>query len=120
MTATPPTNPVVSGATSPRPNIQRLRASEIRALANAGTGRKDLLAFWYGEPDEVTPEFIRRAGVQALQNGDTFYAPNLGVPDLRAALARYVSRLRRSTTIDQVAVTSQLTSDNPIDVELIS
>ena len=55
-----------------RPAVQALRSSKIREVANAGMGGKDLLAFWFGEPDEVTPEFIRRAGIEALEQGETF------------------------------------------------
>jgi hypothetical protein len=43
-----------------RPAVQALRASKIREVANAGMDRADVIAFWFGEPDEVTPEFIRR------------------------------------------------------------
>ena len=38
-----------------RPAIDRLQGSLIREIANAGMGRPDLLAFWFGESDEVTP-----------------------------------------------------------------
>ena len=27
----------------------------------------EVLAFWFGEPDEVTPEFIREAGIENCQ-----------------------------------------------------
>ena len=39
-----------------RDAIIGLPASRIRALANAGLGRTDVLAFWFGESDEVTPD----------------------------------------------------------------
>jgi hypothetical protein len=39
--------------------VQDLGASRIREVANAGMGLDDVLPFWFGEPDEVTPEFIR-------------------------------------------------------------
>jgi aspartate/methionine/tyrosine aminotransferase len=91
---------------SARPAVQALRASRIREVANAGMGRQDLIAFWFGEPDEVTPEFIRQAGIDALNAGETFYSQNLGLPQLRETLARYVSRLHRPTSIDEIAVTS--------------
>jgi aspartate/methionine/tyrosine aminotransferase len=54
-------------------------------------GRSDVLAFWFGESDEVTPEFIRQAAVESLQRGETFYAHNLGLPELRQAMAAYTS-----------------------------
>lgn len=89
-----------------RSAVRALRASKIREVANAGIGRDDIAAFWFGEPDEVTPAFIRQAAVDALNNGDTFYTHNLGVMELREALAEYLSRLHRPTAVDEVAVTN--------------
>jgi hypothetical protein len=42
-----------------RQTILNLEESKIREVANAGMGRADVLAFWFGESDEVTPD--RRA-----------------------------------------------------------
>ena len=70
-----------------RPGVQALRSSKIREVANAGMGKKDVIAFWFGEPDEVTPDFIRQAGIEALQRGDTFYTENFGIPELRKTIA---------------------------------
>ena len=89
-----------------RDAVRALRASSIREVANAGMGRDDVLKFWFGEPDEVTPEFIRRAGIEALERGETFYVQNLGLPELRDALAAYVSGLHRPLGADNIAVTS--------------
>jgi aspartate/methionine/tyrosine aminotransferase len=65
-----------------------------------------VLAFWVGEPDEPTPQFIRDAATGSIAAGELFYTHNLGIRELREALAAYVSRLHRPTTADQVAVTS--------------
>ena len=56
-------------------------------------GRSDVLAFWFGESDEVTPEAVRDAAAQSLHDGETFYSHNLGLPELRQALAGYCSAL---------------------------
>lgn len=71
-----------------RSAILNLEASKIREVANAGLGRTDVLAFWFGESDEVTPDFIRQAAMDSLQQGETFYAHNLGLPSLRQAIAQ--------------------------------
>ena len=89
-----------------RAAVQALAASKIRELYNEGIGRKDVAAFWVGEPDEPTPEFIRRAATESIAAGELFYTHNLGIPELRAALAAYVSRLHRRTDAGQIAVTS--------------
>src|ERR1700712_3360865 len=86
--------------------IGQLPASKIREVANAGIGRADVLPFWFGESDEATPEFIREAAIHSLNDGETFYAHNLGLPALRSALAAYVSGLHRPVTEDRIAVTS--------------
>jgi aspartate/methionine/tyrosine aminotransferase len=86
--------------------IRSLAASKIRELYNEGLGRSDILAFWVGEPDEATPEFIRRAAADSMAAGELFYTHNLGIAELRAALASYISRLHRPTAEDQIAVTT--------------
>lgn len=82
----------------------------IRQVANAGMGRSDVLKFWFGESDEVTPAFIREAAAASLQQGETFYTHNLGLPELREAIARYSTGLRTEGAAaivpERIAVTS--------------
>jgi aspartate/methionine/tyrosine aminotransferase len=89
-----------------RQAIERLQGSLIREIANAGMGRDDVLAFWFGESDEVTPDVIRRAAIESLQRGETFYAQNLGLPQLREDLARYTSALHLPVEAARIVVTS--------------
>ncbi|MDO9259358.1 MAG: pyridoxal phosphate-dependent aminotransferase [Polaromonas sp.] len=93
-----------------RQAVLDLEESMIRQVANAGMGRSDVLKFWFGESDEVTPAFIRDAAITSLQQGETFYAHNLGLPELREAIAHYATGLRctGAAAIDtgRIAVTS--------------
>jgi aspartate/methionine/tyrosine aminotransferase len=89
-----------------RSAVINLEESKIREVANAGMGRSDVLPFWFGESDEVTPDFIREAAIASLQRGETFYAHNLGLPELREAIAAYTSKLHGPVGPDRVAVTS--------------
>ncbi|QCB46213.1 pyridoxal phosphate-dependent aminotransferase [Hydrogenophaga sp. PAMC20947] len=73
--------------------IEKLEESRIREVANEGLGREGVLKFWFGESDEVTPAFVREAAMASLQAGETFYAHNLGLPELREALAVYTDAL---------------------------
>ena len=59
-------NAPISLPAEPRAAVHLLEASRIREVANAGMGRSDILPFWFGEPDEVTPDFIREAAKSAL------------------------------------------------------
>ena len=90
-----------------RQAILDLQASRIRDVANAGLGRSDVLAFWFGESDEVSPEFIRQAAIASLQSGETFYAHNLGLPALREAISHEMQqRHGPGIGVDRIAVTS--------------
>lgn len=86
--------------------IDRLPGSKIREVANAGLGRPDVLPFWFGESDEPTPDFVRDAAIRSIDRGETFYSHNLGLPELRQALATYVSGLHGNVDAERIAVTS--------------
>ena len=89
-----------------RQTVLDLEESRIREVANAGLGRSDVLAFWFGESDEVTPDVVRQAAIESLQRGETFYAHNLGLPELRQAVADYMSALHGHIGMDRIAITS--------------
>ena len=89
-----------------REAINRLPGSKIREVANAGLDKPDVLAFWFGESDEVTPESVRRAAAESLLRGETFYSHNLGLLELREALRAYTAGLHGDPGPDRIAVTS--------------
>ena len=90
-----------------RAAVRRLTASRIRELYNEGIGRSDILPFWVGEPDEPTPEFIRRAGIASIEAGEVFYSHNYGIPELRDALSDYLSGLHgKRIETGRLAITS--------------
>ncbi len=89
-----------------RQAIQDLPVSSIREIANAGMGQPGVLAFWFGESDQTTPEVVVEAARKSLADGETFYAHNLGLPALREAIATYTSERHRPVGMDRIAVTS--------------
>jgi aspartate/methionine/tyrosine aminotransferase len=66
--------------------------SGIEAIVNYGRGREGLIPMWAGEGDLPTPDFICKAAKAGLDNGETFYTWQGGIPELREALARYHRR----------------------------
>ena len=75
-----------------RPEARLAPESGIVAVANYGRGREGLIPLWAGEGDLPTPAFISDAVTRALAAGETFYTWQRGLPELRAALARYHQR----------------------------
>jgi aspartate/methionine/tyrosine aminotransferase len=102
-----------------RPAVRALAPSLIREVANEGMSEPGVLAFWFGEPDEVTPGFIREAGAASIARGETFYTQNFGIPPLRDAIAAYLARLHRPTVADSVAVTASGMSALMLTVEAL-
>ncbi len=76
--------------------------NKARALERQG---KSIIHLEIGEPDFDTPANVVEAGVDALHKGWTHYGPSAGLPDLRQALAEYVSRTRGvKVAADEVVV----------------
>ncbi len=65
----------------------------VRARALEAQGRS-VIHLEIGEPDFDTPAHIVEAGVAALRSGETHYTPAAGIPELRQAIATYVSQTR--------------------------
>jgi len=91
---------------TPRPALAEIPGSLIREVSEAGRYMQDVIPLWFGEPDTVTPDFVREAAKLALDEGKTFYAPNPGIPPLREAIAAYLQRNHRPVGTARVAVTA--------------
>lgn len=77
-----------------RAQIRDLHTENIAALAVRARELGGVIPLWYGEGDVVTPAFIRDAAKAALDDGQTFYIPNMrGAEPLNEALSDYQTRL---------------------------
>ena len=76
------------------------RGSDRVRLRGAGEGAgaraqgKNIIHLEIGQPDFPTPAHVVRGGKKALDEGWTEYGPTPGFPDLREAIAAYISRTR--------------------------
>ena len=68
--------------------------ARARALEKQG---RNVIHLEIGEPDFPTPRHIVEAGKRALDDGWTKYGPTQGFPELREAIAAYISRTRSIT-----------------------
>lgn len=60
--------------------------SGIRKFFDIAATMQDVISLGIGEPDFVTPEVIRQAGVASLNRGETRYTSNSGILELRQAI----------------------------------
>ena len=73
-------------------HVAALPKSGIRKFFDIVAQSKDIVSLGVGEPDFDTPWHISRAAVTCLENGGTHYTSNLGMPELRQAICRYLDR----------------------------
>lgn len=69
-------------------------AKKARALAAQGV---DVINLSFGEPDFQTPQYIKDAAKQAIDEGFTFYTPVPGIPELRQAIC---DKFKRDNNLD--------------------
>ncbi len=73
-------------------SVRSVPVSRIRELAEIALRMEGVLKLYFGESNQPTPEYIKRAARDAMDAGFTFYTSNAGLLSLREALAEYYRR----------------------------
>ena len=71
----------------PSERVARLPRSGIRGIMELALALPDAIRLEIGDPDFPTPPHVVEAAAEAARAGFTHYAPGIGLPSLRAALA---------------------------------
>jgi aspartate/methionine/tyrosine aminotransferase len=75
-------------------SVEQVPHSRIRELAEVAMSMDGVLRLYFGESNLPTPDYIKRAAMQAMSDGYTFYTENAGLPSLRCALSSYYRKLQ--------------------------
>ncbi len=73
--------------------VQAIPPSGIRRFFDIAATMDDVISLGIGEPDFVTPDSIRQAGIASIQAGYTAYTSNSGMQELRDALSVHIKQL---------------------------
>jgi aminotransferase len=68
----------------------KISPSGIRKFFDILNSMEDAISLGVGEPDYTTPWHIRESAIYSLEKGYTMYTSNLGMPELRLEVARYL------------------------------
>ena len=71
----------------------RVGSSERAKKLGSSVSATDVIALHIGDPSFVTPDYVREAAIEAIQQGYTHYPPALGDVQLRKTLAEQLSSL---------------------------
>lgn len=72
--------------------IKSVKPSGIRKFFDIVNEMDNVISLSIGEPDFKTPWHVRKAGIDSLEMGRTWYTPNRGFAQLRQEISNYMSR----------------------------
>jgi aminotransferase len=72
--------------------VLRVKPSGIRKFFDIINTMPEVISLGVGEPDFVTPEHIRQAGIRSIEQGHTRYTSNYGILELREEIATMLQR----------------------------
>lgn len=86
------------------PSLTLAVTAQAKAMIAKG---EEVYALAGGEPEVDTPDFIKQAAIQALNEGRTKYTPAGGIPELREALsAKFLKDNNLNYAANQICVTA--------------
>ncbi|HZR44825.1 MAG TPA: aminotransferase class I/II-fold pyridoxal phosphate-dependent enzyme [Ktedonobacteraceae bacterium] len=72
--------------------VRKVKPSGIRKFFDIINTMPEVISLGVGEPDFITPEHIREAGVASIRQGHTRYTSNYGMLELREEIAAMLQR----------------------------
>lgn len=91
--------------------VKHIAASQSLAMAARAKQMKadgiDVISMSLGEPDMDTPEHVRRAAQEAIDNHWSHYGPVLGIPSLREAIAAHHNKSLQQSNNTTIRFTSE-------------
>jgi aminotransferase len=72
--------------------LDNVQPSLLDSFFEKASEQKDVISLSVGEPDFNTPWHIAMKGIQAIQDGKTFYTPSMGLSELRLAISDQIKK----------------------------
>jgi len=90
------------------PSLAHVAPSQIRAIADVAFPMEGVLKLHFGESNLQTPQYLKDAAYQAMNEGYTFYSENAGLPTLRKAIAAKYAELHQIdlNPADEILITA--------------
>ncbi|WP_088840556.1 aminotransferase class I/II-fold pyridoxal phosphate-dependent enzyme [Listeria sp. ILCC797] len=103
-----------------RPELAAIQISGIRRFNNEIANIEGIMKLTLGEPDFDTPEHVKQAAINAIQDNFTNYTNNAGMPELVSAAADYFNKkYALGFTKEEIIVTIGATEAIAVALETI-
>ncbi len=97
-------------------HVRSIRISGIRRFFNKVNGYPGAVSLTLGQPDFHTPEHVKEAGKQAINDNHTTYTANAGLLELRRAIAGYVAEKYNLHYDSQTEIITTIGASEAIDL----
>jgi aminotransferase len=87
-------------------NVKNIQISKIRKFFNLASTYSNVISLTIGEPDLLTPQVVKSAGIEAISADKTRYTHNAGLIELRKAACNYFSKYGLNYNPDNEVITT--------------
>lgn len=98
--------------------VSSIPPSPLAKFLSVAHGAKNIISLGIGEPDFVTPYYIREAMIDSLLDGQTQYTDSRGILPLREAIAAYLKERHGLTYCPESEITVTVGASEAIDLVL--
>jgi aminotransferase len=98
------------------PKVKDIQISGIRKFANKVAAFPDAVSLTLGQPDFPTPEHIKKAAQQAIDENKTIYTLNAGVLPLRRAATQFLEKRYNLSYDPEKEVITTIGASQAIDI----
>ncbi|MEW4285080.1 aminotransferase A [Priestia koreensis] len=96
--------------------VKQLQISGIRTFFNMVSQYDDVLSLTIGQPDFLTPDHVKEAGKQAIDQNLTSYTHNAGTIELRRAASQFIQQKYNLTYNPENEVIVTVGASQAIDI----
>ncbi|UNL85930.1 aminotransferase A [Priestia koreensis] len=96
--------------------VKQLQISGIRTFFNMVSQYEDVLSLTIGQPDFLTPDHVKEAGKQAIDQNLTSYTHNAGTIELRKAASQFIQQKYNLTYNPENEVIVTVGASQAIDI----
>ncbi|KOO50551.1 aminotransferase A [Priestia koreensis] len=96
--------------------VKQLQISGIRTFFNMVSQYEDVLSLTIGQPDFLTPDHVKEAGKQAIDQNLTSYTHNAGTIELRRAASQFIQQKYNLTYNPENEVIVTVGASQAIDI----
>lgn len=86
-------------------NVENIEISGIRKFSNKVSQVEGALSLTLGQPDFKTPELIKKAMIDSIENDKTTYTSNAGILELRQEISNYLKIFNINFNSEDVCIT---------------